>query len=625
MKKRIFKSGLSVLLSLTILVSTVAVMTGCNDEEEQTYNYGKVTYEPYDEKSDDRFNFTADAITSAIVDKIKGEAVSQGKKLANKLGTKLVTKAERWVQNNIFDSLGITVFNFEKGISTADIYNQITDVKKQIGALNDEVKKISSQLNDNRYSDQYINIFLPSYNGAFKYKTLFNNLKNTNDTVGTDGFDKKNFIEDISGVEDSIRGEANEKGVRPVSLKTPTDVYTSAMDLGRAILGTENSTDDVPHSLQTYSIFSIVRHFVEAETPWDIQRKNYEDSYISSIILTYESLYSIVMFDLSYNLDKLGVEEMVIAHDGTVLGFTLGGKKYFNFYKNRYEELSKKYDSEFKENNLNTDSYIYPTSGNMNANARTSIDYLCGYFQQQYDLNTAIYSVYDSFTRNKTDNTYNLDLGGGNERKLSGEMNTIHIADFILKAYSDSKKVGGMRSINCDVDFDKFSYVSKDDFDKFVSSIKDAAGSMSFYDYLRSVGIVIPTDENAPVGYKHLLALAVVKNDNDETYDKNRKCDISHCDIIYVDLDMKVSDYNSSKVKRITIYHHQKQAGGCDNKWKFSPGDYLVGVRESKRYQTNIGNTKYQYKDLNLISWSGLASKQHKSGTVNYAKISGSW
>lgn len=624
MIKKLLNSCLSVLLTLTILTSAVTFMAGCDNTEEQTFDYGKVTYETYDEKSDDRFGFTADEITSEIVGKIKNEAVSQGKKFINKLGTKLVTKTEKWVQNNIFDSLGITVFNFKKGISNDDIYNQITDVKKQIGALNDEVKKISSQLQDNKYSEQYVNIFLPSYNDAFKYKTLFNNLKNTNDTVGTDGFDEKNFIQDIAGVEDGIRGEANEKGVRPVSLKTPTDVYNSAMDLGRAILGTGNTTDDVPRSLQTYSIFSIVRHFVESETPWDIQRKTYEDSYISSIILTYESLYSLVMFDLSYNLDKLGVEEMVIAHDGTVLGFTLGGKKFFNFYKNRYEELSKKYASEFSENNLNTDTYIYPTSNNMDATARTSIDYLCGYFQQQYDLNTAIYTVYDSFTRKKTDNTYNLDIGGGNERKLSGEMNTVHFADFISNSRNNIEG-GGDRAYNCDIDFDKFSYVSKTDFDEFVSSIKGAAGSMSFYDYLRSVGIVIPTDKDAPDGYKHLLALAVVKNDHSETYDKNRKCDVSQCNIIYVDLDMKVSDYNSSKVKTITIYHHKKQAGGCDNNWKFHPIDYLVGVKESSHYQTNIGNTKSEYKNLNLISWSGLASEQHKSGIINYYRLSGSW
>ena len=72
-------------------------------------------------------------------------------------------KIPEFCSKNGFETIGLGRYYETMAFEAKPIKNEEgvviyydADVKKQIGELNDEVKKISSQLQDNNYSEQYV-------------------------------------------------------------------------------------------------------------------------------------------------------------------------------------------------------------------------------------------------------------------------------------------------------------------------------------------------------------------------------------------------------------------------------------------------------------------------------------
>ena len=109
-------------------------------------------------------------------------------------------------------------------------------------------------------------------------------------------------------VEISLRGSGN----YAVPIEQQTELSKKTLSYGNAILGDETYSS----YLNTYGIFNIIRYFAERETPWEHQRKEIEDDYLSYIIYSYRNAHALVIFDLAYQMDALGVEEIYLAPDG---------------------------------------------------------------------------------------------------------------------------------------------------------------------------------------------------------------------------------------------------------------------------------------------------------------------
>lgn len=596
------------IFSLSMLLTLGVVSCQSEVSEEFTPNYGEVIYNETSDSDDSKLSGLIGTVVSLLVNKIQSAAKDTATKIVNKGVSKVQSKVENFLQNNFFDLIGLKIFKTSEEYTIKDIYNSVEALSNSMSELKEIAQELSNQLNKVGYQTQF-NLFNQYYNAAKVYKTDFENLTIAANLPATSSEDKKSTF---NSVETSIRKDEK--------INQKTALYETTIKFGYSILGDEYESDntDTSVNLTEYSIFQLVRALVEDEIPFDAKRKYYEDNYLSSVIASFESLYALNQFDLTYNLSLNGIENFIVASDGQVLGFTYNDKNYYYWYEPLFtEDIKTKYATEFKNNNM--ESYSFPTATVIPN--YSDIKYAFDYYSYVEKINNAILKSYNDFARTVDNDYIKLESSDFN-RKLAKKANTIHFSDFVINAHDDSGNLGTDRAYNCNINFNNFDYIEKSTWENFVKHIKKSAGDKTFYEYLTSMGFSLPRDSSAPSGYQCLLPLGVTKYDKDESYNSNRNLEVTHASIIYINLDSKVSAYSSNSLQTVYVYHLKYRSGNCNEKWHFTRTGYYIGVKDGARYTNIIKGSSKDYMNLNLVSWPGLVGdKKVKTGVINYNSL----
>lgn len=593
-----------IVLSTLIGLMSLGTISCSNETNTSDYvpNYNEPTYTPYEGEDDSKFSPIITGIMNTLVGKVVESAKDAALKASQNSITTITSKAEMWIQNNIFDCLGIHIFEPEENYTINDVYDSLEQLKETLDDLKQTVDAIAKAENDQKYTLQF-DLFNNYYLDALTYEVPFNNLAKADSLSSSSAVDKQNIYD---SVEKSIRKGEN--------ITQKTDLYDTTLKFGLSILGNEQPSSN----LSKYSIFSLVRHLVESEVPFDVKQKYYEDNYLSSVIATYQSIYALNQFDLTYNMAKNGIENIIVANsNGQVIGFTYQNENYYYWLEEEFNNPTLKIQETYKNELSSMKDYKFPSSSIITN--FTDIRFLFDYYSQQEAVKTAIMVSYNNFTRNVDSQYYNLTTNSLN-RKLAKKVNSMHFADFLLNDYYVKNSVV---YYIIKVDFDRFDFIEKSTWNAFVNAIKPYAGDKTFYEYLSFIGFEIPRDDKAPKGYQCILPLAVTKDDKYEHYDQNRKMEWTQGYVIYINFDMKIKDYTENSLDRIVIYHYKYRSGSCNEKWHYDGKNYRLAKRQGDRYVDTIPNTKVNYLDLNLLSWSGLVGDHKvKTGKISTENLS---
>lgn len=597
------------LLVLTAFLGLgVVSCSGDQGESEYVPSYSEPTYDPYTGEDDSKFVVElATSIISSIASKLVDSAKSTANKIVNKGVSYVQNKVETWLQKNIFDTLGISIFKAEKGYSINDVMDGIESIKDSLSKIQESIDVLKDEVNYTQYKNQF-NDFTGKFTNAINnYSAAFQGLVDANNVVVENVDDKENKLDKYTKADESVRGS--------IQITQTTPLHTTALDMSSLILGSKGASE----TLTVPSVFEIVRKLVEHDVPFDAKRKFYEDSYLPFIVANFQSLCALDQFDLTYNMEKYGIEDIVTADaDGQVLGFTFNGQNYYFWDKSTFtEDVKTKYATELAK----LTDYIVPTlSAVPEYNA---VIYLFRYYSQIEQAKINILNLYNSYVRNLDSTYYNLSTSNFN-RKLAITPKVIHFSDFVINNYDTSGHLGTDRAYNCNINFDAFDYIDRKTFTSFVNAIKGSAGDKTFYEYFKFIGFNFPRDSSAPANYQCLLPIGVKKYDNVESYNSNRNMEVTHAAIAYINLDMRVKDYKESdSFNFVYVYHLKYRSGNCNEKWHFTRNGYYIGVKSGSRYTNKINGSSKDYLDLNLISWPGLVGdKKVKTGTVNFNNLS---
>ena len=588
----------------------VPLLTACGSQKDSLDEYvePKVIFEPYDydAETDDKFALTTTAVLTMVKDKVLSTAKSKATAYAKNLGNKVVTKATDWLKSKLLYCLEIEPSPEPPQYSSTDVYNKLTTIENDIKDMKESLDILKNQVSDNQYYIKYT-AFVNNLSDIRNYtETRFNSLETLN---GMPEDSVSDYSELAKSIENSLRGS----GDYSVPIEQQTEISTKALNYGNAILAEETPST----YLNSYGIFNIIRYFAERETPWAHQRKDIEDTYLSSIIYSYRNAHALAIFDYAYQISALGVEEIYLSPDGIVIAFKYSengtnAKWYYNAYPYQENELITKYKTifdNFSETPVSiTDikSGIYP-----------KLVFLFGYYKQHQAQYNTILRKFDEFTRKdnekyfvlETQNNrqYEIDLFGGSSYP-SGK-----------SYYGDSSNSGFIswdsNSKEYTIDFDKFKNCKKSEFLEFVELIKPYAGDKSLYDYLRFVGFQVPKADGL-----NALALGIETKKDDE-YDNKLQSNARfprNFIIYWIDINTKVNSISSSSFCKTWYSASMYMGGSCNNKpqWR----DYWNMSERTLKYGGGESYSKPKY----FLSLHGLSTSS-LSGKIGRGSINTSW
>ena len=613
MKTKFTTKLLSLLLCVCMLIPMFAACGQNEEDDPLEYEEPEVIYEPYDYSEDDKFAFTATAVMTMVTDKILSAAKDKATEYAGEIGNKVATKATDWLKEKLLYCLEIEPTPEPPQYTSTDVYNKLTTIEGDIKDMKNSLEILKNQTNDNQYYIKYT-AFVNNFSEIRMYtETPFNSLETLNGMSENSAAD---YTALAKSVEISLRGSGN----YAVPIEQQTELSKKTLSYGNAILGDETSSS----YLNTYGIFNIIRYFAERETPWEHQRKEIEDDYLSYIIYSYRNAHALVIFDLAYQMDALGVEEIYLAPDGTVIAFKYSAdgtdaKWYYNAYPYQESTLTTKYATTFANFSETPVSIT-----DIDPNVYSQLVFLFGYYGQHQAQYNKILLAMDSFTREE--NETHFILATQDNRQYAKNMFGMYSQDFISMNDKDE----------FEINFDKFKNCTKAEFLEFIELIKPYAGDKSLYDYLRYVGFTIPRVNGMAYRFDrnniNVLVLGIEKLSDLDRKDNTQF--IRRFALHVIDIDTKVKDIGAESFTGWNICTYTTWSGVCNDKKSWSHKVQIHSLNE-KVHELFIGD---EYS-CNWSDWSGRGagmrcpyfislnglSVSSNSGTISRSSLNTKW
>ena len=600
---------LSLLLCICMLVP---LFTACGSKEEDSFDEyvePKVIYETYDydAEDDDKFALTTTAVLTMVKDKVLSTAKSKATAYVNKLGNKVVTKATDWLKSKLLYCLEIEPTPETPQYTSTDVYNKLTTIEGDIKDMKNSLDILKDQTNDNQYYIKYT-AFVNNLSETKTYtETPFNSLETLNGM-------SEDSATDYSALANSIEISLRGSGDYAVPIEQQTELSKKTLAYGKAILGDETSSS----YLNNYGIFNIIRYFAERETPWAHQRKDIEDTYLSSIIYSYRNAHALVIFDYAYQMSALGVEEIYLSPDGTVIAFKYGAdgtntKWYYNAYPYQESDLTTKYATTFSNFSETPVSITDIDSG-----IYSKLVFLFGYYRQHQAQYNTILRTLDGFTRKDTEGYFVLETQNNRQYKtdLFGGSSYPNGRSYHKKDYSSSSFISwDYNSKEYTIDFDKFKNCTTSEFLAFVELIKPYAGDKSLYDYLRFVGFQVPKADGV-----NALALGI-ETKSDSEYDNKTQSNARYPRnfiVYWIDINTKVKNISADSFCKTWYSASVWMGGACNNKEEWR--DYWIMSSSTLKYGGKESYSEPKY----FLSLHGLSTSS-LSGKIGRGSIHTSW
>lgn len=635
MKKVFTKKMCALLLCCCMAGSSMSGLAACTGDE-TTKDDGsqnalpEVTYQQYDYSEDDsKFALSLSSIATFVTGKIVDKAKSTAMDFISDIGNKIWTKATDWLKNSLLYCLGIEPTPVEPQYTINDVYEQVTTINSEIKALKDEVEQLQQQTTTGHYVDKY-NAFMSIYNAVVgTIEVPVTALEQINIMRSDDFAEDSQVHSDYEAAAGSLEGNIRGSGNMATPINQQTDLSRSVINLGKSMIGDSGITD-----VDKDGIFSVIRYFSELQTPWQHQRKAIEDNYLATLIYTYQLAHSLVLFDLTYQMQKYDIGGVyTAADDGTVLAFQYpaeGGQWYYNAYPyaeaSLRNEYSKEFDSFEEDGSPVTIHSLTPEMTGVGGNY-SDLYYLFGYYAQHVSQYNTIMVKFNNYTREdiegqlvlqkaiKSDGTYD-------EQSFPKSLTGMVSQDFI--------------SLNADdefyIDFDKFNNCTKSEFLNFINIIKPYASEKSLYEYLSCVGFEIPRSGSG--AYKNYFVLGVQKLNDFSRVDNYQH--IRPFLLYSIDMDAKVKDIGDDSFFTCLWCTGAKWSGVCNDKKSYTHrAEYYEGTTYYRmpsltvRAQYSCDITKWASKGgypsyPYFVSIPGL-SKDSLSGTVGRGNLNTSW
>ncbi|MBQ8290766.1 MAG: hypothetical protein IJY01_07855 [Clostridia bacterium] len=590
MKIKLLTKLLCLLLCLCMLAP---MLIACGGDEFE------FIYEPYDYSDDSRFALTSAVVMSMVKDKVLDIAKEKSGEYLGNIGSKIMVKAANWLKSKLFYCLEIEQTPETPEYTSADIYNKLTSIESDIKDMKNTLDILKNQTSDNQYYIKYTAFVNNLSEIKILTETPFYSLETLN---GMSGDNVSEYTALADSIEISLRGS----GSYAIPIEQQTEISKKVLAYGNAILGDETSSS----LLNTYGIFNIMRHFAERETPWAHQRKEIEDTYLSSIIYFYRNAHALVAFDYAYQMNALGVEELYFAPDGTVIAFKYSpdgtnAKWYYNAYPYQESTLTAKYSqtlsalSESPVSITDIDPAVY-----------SQLVFLFGYYGQHQSQYNRVLLALNSFTRAENETHFVLETQNGKQYKkdiFAGSSRPTGTPESFISWDSGSK--------DYTIDFDKFKNCKKSEFLDFIEHIKPYAGNKSLYDYLRFVGFNVPKVDGV-IG----IALGMERK-ADDVYDNAIQSNSRYPNnftVYWVNLSTEVKSISSGSISKTWYYAYVWMSGSCNNKPRWSDDWHM-----SERNPTYGSNERYSTPDY-FISINGI-SNSSRSGKQARIKLDTSW
>lgn len=640
MKQSFSKKVCAMVLCVCMSVPVLFGMSACADDSLQQFDdtqsaMPEATYEPYDYSEDDsKFALSLSGVATFVAGKILDKAKSTALDYVSNIGDKIWTKATDWLKNSLFYCLGIEQEPEVPQHTINEVYDQVTAINSEIASLKDEVEQLQKENTAGQYVTKYT-AFMNIYNdivGTIEVPSMA--LEQINLMRSEDYADDEQAQEDYTAAAQSLDGNIRGSGNMATPINQQTALSQSVIRLGTSMIGNSGITD-----VDKDGIFSVIRYFAEAQTPWQHQRKAIEDNYLATLIYTYQLAHSLVLFDLTYQMQKYDIGGVyTAADDGTVLAFQYpaeGGQWYYNAYPYAETALKTRYAEEFASFEENGS----PVTVNSLTSEMTGSDgeysdlyYLFGYYAQHVSQYNTIMVMFSNYTREEVADAFVLQKanngdGTYEEQSFPKSLTNLQPGDFL--SVKDNDVV---------FNFDNFVTTTRKSFDEFLDFIKPYAKTgnkeLSLMDYLKSVGFTVPqSDTNM-----NLLILGV---SNQGFWYKDGNNEYINAFYLYgVDMDKKVSELASASdaYEWMRGSMMQKWYGSCNNKLRKAETITLQSYSDKETHQMYAPFGRYYMKSdgtwtadyLNsnggplLINMSGFGEKLH-TGTVKRESVSVTW
>ena len=639
MRKGFFKRAAVLLLCGCMAVSSVFVLSSCADDapelDDSQSAMPEVVYDPYDYAEDDsKFALSLTGVATFVTGKIMEKAKSTALGYVEEVGNKIWTKATDWLKNSLLYCLGIEPTPAVPQHTINEVYDQVTAINSEIALLKDEVEQLQQQNMSGQYVTKYT-AFMNTYNdlvGRIEVPSAALeqiNLMRSDDFAG-DAQAQSDYIAAANSLEGNIRGTGN----MATPINQQTALSQQVIRLGTSMIGNSGITD-----VDKDGIFSVVRYFAEVQTPWLHQRKAIEDNYLATLIYTYQLAHSLVLFDLTYQMQQYDIGGVyTAADDGTILAFQYpaeDGEWYYNAYPYMETELKNKYASEFaafEEDDAPVAVRSLTPEMTGSDGDYSDLYYLFGYYAQHVAQYNTIMVMFNNYTREDVSDAFVLQKAANGDGTYTEQR---------FPKYLTNLQPGDFLSVeNNDVvfDFDKFVTTSKKSFQEFIDFInpyaKNGNRDLSLMEYLKYVGFTVPESQTN-------MNLLILGASNQGFWYKDGNNEYINAFYLYgVDMDKKVSELASADdpFEWMRGSMMQKWYGSCNNKLRKAETITLQSYSDKEThhmyapfgryYMKSDGTWTADYMNSNggplLINMSGLGERALK-GTMKRESVPATW
>lgn len=567
MKKRYIRVS-AILLCICMLTATVFSLSACK-EDDPTLDEGwgalpEAQYEPYDYSNDDsKFALSLSGIASFVTGKIVDKAKSTALGYVENVGNTIWTKATDWLKNSLLYCLGIEPEPVVPQHTINEVYDQVTAIQSDITQLKDDVEKLQQETTTGQYVTKYT-AFMNVYNDIVEtIKVPSAVLEKINAMRASEYEDQAQLESDYNAAAKSLEGNIRGSGTAATPVNQQTQLSASALRLGTSMMGNSGITN-----VDKDGIFSVIRYFAEQQSPWQHQRKTIEDNYLATLIYTYQMAHSLVLFDLTYQMQQYDIGGIYTApDDGTVLAFQYpaeNGQWYINaypyaetFFRTQYADVFDAFEEDGQPVTVN--SLTSDMTGEDGDYA--DLSFLFGYYSQHVKQYNQILLMFNNYTREDLGDvlvlqTANNGDGTYQEKKFPKTLTGMEAQDFI--SFRNDHEFY--------INFDKFKNCTKSEFMTFIGYIKPYAGDKSLYEYLSYVGFEIP---RATFGrHKNYIPLAIEKLSDEKRKDNHQV--ISRFNLYSIDIDLKVKDIGNNSFFKSYWHTTASWHGACNNKKSYS-------------------------------------------------------
>ena len=592
------KKHLALILGCLMGVSLFACSNN-EDPVEQADIPNAIELVEYDEGDSKVLDIALKPLINKLIDAGKEKAIDYAKNTAKKYGTKLGTL----VKDEVFSWMGIST-DVQQALTIDDIYKQVQKLSESMNTLQQEIATAQKLTNDNAYLAMYNKYSTQVSLIISKTKSNFKILQDINGQDFEDPyFSQEQYNASLASLDTSIRGSK--------ALSEQTDIFTESYTLGQIILGDKDAA--ILSDVNAASMFDVVKYYSTSKYCFDNQCDEIETAYFSLINQYYTIAYTLVDFDIRYNLDKLNVGAFYKAEDGKIIAFDYYPDRtkdekvvYFNALSGNTTALKTTYAKSFSTLGLNVDAML--STGELSEYA--DINHLLSQAELSVEQQTEVASAYLKALRNPSSTSFKLLTN--NNKPYDQTLSVVNLGTYC------NTKTG---SIN----FSIIKNSSKDIFNTFITAIKNYAGDSTIYDYLKSCGFALPDTDN------HLLLIGVSKGDTKTGNMGAYMIDYS-LKLTCVDLNTKVKDFNDTYIELECYYRallertignwagfeYQYYNTNKNVSWKRITKSMCVRDNKMQNYNNCFENAN---NTMTMIYWASLASKNSPTTSTAFSNL----